>query len=266
MSGGNQIDGILQRTTDESSRFRYLRISSYEKISGTNYMFAVNFGNDIRLESIVKVNVVSVTFPNVFYNIYAGSNTMTLVVNLVNNNFTIPPGRYTVNQVLIIMQTQLNATYGANYFTLSIDSRGYVNITSSNLVDTLHVLSSPLATLLGFLNNTPTVHSLTASAFPNFLGATMLFIHSDNMTPNITYINSINNNVNDINGFLSIPITDPWGASVIYFPNDQDRITLNPTLGMNLKTINFTLRVNGGRLATEFVNGEFIMVLKVFYK
>jgi len=265
MSGGNQIDGILQRSTDESSRFRYLRISSYEKISGTNYQFAVNFGNDIRLESIVKVNIVSVTFPNIFYNVYAGSNTMTLVVNSTNYGFTYTAGRYTVNQLLTNIQSQLNAVFGVNYFALSVNERGYVEI-FSNLTDTLQVLASPLATLLGFLNNTAVVGPLIASTFPNFLGATMLFVHSDNMTPNITYINSINNNVNDINGFLSIPITDPWGASVIYFPNDQDRITLNPTLGMNLKTINFTLRVNGGRLATEFVNGEFIMVMKVFYK
>lgn len=268
MSGGNQIENsVLNRVTNESCCYKYLRISSKERNDGgTPYSFKVSFGNDIRLEKVYKVNVVSMQCPNVFYNVVVGKSTFSIIINSVTYNTTLTPGRYTVAAAMGKITTALNLLTGATQLTYSLTD-GFVTLTSSILTDVIRVVGNDLGIQLGFEGVITSTGVYVATTYPNFLGVTMLYLHSSMLFPNITYLNDNQGNVNDVNGFVSMPINEPFGVLNNYLGQSNDEIVIDPVQGRVAKTFDITMRGNGGRLLIEFPqNAELILILKIFYK
>ena len=154
---------------------------------------------------------------------------------------------------------------GAGYVTSSIvNNRAVLSATPPNLL-IVSAVNNPMAYPLGFLNSV-LGSSISGSSVPSLSGATVLYIHSSTVGNNATYLNTNSNNVTDVNGVFTLPMTKGFGAieSTMFESGNNQKLILGSS-GMPIRQMKFTLRVNGGRLYTELTpNLEFILVLKAF--
>ncbi len=265
MSNADQLGGVLQRSNLESKTFKYFRLSSREINSGTPSNFTVVLGNDPALDRAVMIQPVACVFPNLANNVNSSNNALSVMINGNTYNVFIPPAYYSasalataIEQVInpLVIGTILNVTVVGGLFVFTV-SAGIVAVDAA----------SSLAPYLGFIYLVAPAISITAPTLPNLVGATMLFIHSNTIASNATYLDSDNAGVRDVNGFLSVPITAAYGGQQAYEFTESQLIVLGGQEGRSVRSLSITLRVNGGRLYTELDSAqEFILVLKMFYK
>ena len=179
---------------------------------------------------------------------------------------TIPDGYYTLNQVATLIVSQINAVKGASYIAYSIVNNYLVlTVTGADIITIVNV--SNLSITLGFTTTQGPSTVLTANALCNLTGMTVCYVHSTIISNNLTYLNTNNGNINDVNGAFTIPINAPWGSNQIHHFDESQKIVLNTSSGVPCKQLNFTIRKNGGVIYSELTsNQEFILVLKLFYK
>lgn len=273
-NAGNQLDGVLQRSNNESVRFKYLRISTRELSSGIPCNFSVNFGNDIGLSKVGFVQAVNCVFPNLGNNINSTNNVLRMECTGVEHTITIPIGYYTATTLGTAIANAVNAFMGTGWLTVSLSPFGYfVFATLGGIaIDTVKA-TSPMASYLGFTELIFAAPTIVATTLPNLVGMTVLYIHSSTISNNATYLaasdatpgGANSGNVNDVNGYLTIPVTCAYGGQQSYDFGDSQKIVLGSPQGMPCRNLNFTLRTNGGRLYTELGAGqEFILTLKCF--
>ena len=84
---GNKLEGETVHKYDETIRFKYLRISNQERISGDANAFKVSFGNDPRLGNVCSVRVISASIPNTGYNISneIGNRRISIIFTIINS-------------------------------------------------------------------------------------------------------------------------------------------------------------------------------------
>jgi len=266
MNIGNQLPGVLQRSNDESVRFKYLRISSNERASGGDpYNFTVNFGNDGTLDRCMFIKPIACICPNIANNISValGNNTFLLSATGTGITFVAPDGFYSISVLLADLVAYINSIKGAGYCAGTIVNNHVVlTVTGSDLLG-IGAVNNPMAYALGFTNNGFGT-SVTAASLPSLSGATVLYVHSSTVGNNATYLNTSNNNVNGVNGIFTMPMTNGFGSVESKLFDDSQKLVMGSS-GMAVRQINFTLRVNGGRLYTEMtLNQEFILVLKIY--
>ena len=265
MNMGNQIGGTLMRTNNESCCFKYLRISSKEiSAQYMPYNFTFNIGNDARIDRCMYIQPISCIFPNLGENISStlSNNTFNLICNGIVRTVTIPNGYYNSSELMAYIQSAINAYVGAGFLTITMSNHRFL-WTSTGII-ALTYANNPMASTLGFTQNIGSVSTFISPNVPNLTGSTVLYIHSNTVSNNATYINSSNNNVNDTNGLLTIPINCAYGGQQIYNFNETQKFVMGSS-GTPVRQIVFTLRTNGGRLYTELTpNQEFILVLKIF--
>lgn len=266
MNIGNQLPGVLQRSNDESVRFKYLRISSNERSSGGDpYNFTVNFGNDGSLDRCMYIKPIACICPNIANNISEELKNNNLIVNCTGTDvsYTAPDGFYSVADLLANIVIKINSIKGTGYCSGTIaNNRVVLTVTGSDTLG-LSPVNSTMAYALGF--TMPAFGaSLFAFAVPALSGATVLYIHSSTVGNNATYLNTSNNNVNGVNGIFTMPMTGGFGTVESQLFDDSQKLVMGSS-GMAVRQLNFTLRVNGGRLYTELTpNQEFILVLKIY--
>jgi hypothetical protein len=269
---GDELAGLKVIQHDDTNRFKFFRISSKERTSGTPSSWNVNFQNDSRFDKVVEVHLVSISFCNCFPNVSAakGNNTFEAVGTVAGAiSFTVPDGFYTTTTLMAEIQTQLNAAIAPS--TVAITQDGTTNritftITGAETIAYENVASgSTISDALGIINNSAALGTFTADAVPNLNGETMLYVHSPDLAQNLTYLSSATG-VNDVNGMFSVPITVPVGAYQSYQPDEQDRIVYGRH-GRSLRNFRITLRGNGGRQLTEMPdNHETVIVLKMLWE
>lgn len=263
---GNDLHGVLQRANDESTRFKYLRISSKEIApGGTPYNFTVNFGNDCTLDRCMFIIPVMIVCPNIANNVSValGNNTFRITAGGTAIVYVSPNGFYSLSDLLGNIATYINSIMGAGYVVNSIVNNRATLTSSGTLV--LTILNNPMAATLGFLDDVMGT-TITASAAPALSGATVLYVHSSTIGNNATYLNTNTNNVVDINGCFQMPMTKGYGAieSSTFESGNNMRLVLGCS-GTPIRQLKFTLRTNNGRIYDELTdNQEFIMVLKAF--
>ena len=266
MNNGSQIPGVLQRSNDESFNFKYLRISSKEIApNGTPYNFTVNFGNDLKLEETIVVKPIACICPNVANNISVALGNNIFLITCTGNGitYTAPDGFYSISDLLGLIVAYINGIMGVGYCTGTLVNNYVVfSTTAGNLIG-VSAVNNPMAYSLGFIGSA-FGQTVTATALPVLTGATVLYIHSATVGNNATYLNTNNNNVNDVNGIFTMPMTNGFGAVESVLFDDGQKLILGRT-GRSTKQLSFTLRVNGGRLYTELtINQEFILILKIY--
>jgi hypothetical protein len=270
---GNKLEGETVHKYDETIRFKYLRISNQEKLSGTPNVFRVSFGNDPRLGQVCSVRVVSAMIPNTGYNISPEIGNQRIIINFTLAGLydtTIPAGFYNIGQLITYLTTDINAVIFPNTISIlqdPITQRLTFTVTGAEQLQIVGGPSFPYAnnsTLAPFLGATDLLigpaTSLTVPSFPNLRGDTMFYVHCNQIANNSTYLNS-GMNILDVNGLISIPVNAPWGAVQTYLGKDYDRIIY----GMNCKSINefdISLYRNHGRLLDLDPNEEATIVLK----
>ena len=89
---------------------KVLVINSRDKILGTNTNFTVQFQDSISQE-ILRILIKDVFVPNQFYNIDSSNNYIEYKqgIGLVNFNDTITPGQYNIDQLILALETKINA-------------------------------------------------------------------------------------------------------------------------------------------------------------
>ena len=267
MNLGNQLPGELMRMNAESLRFKYFRISSKEIFSpDTPYNFTFNCGNDSTVDRCMFIQPISCIFPNLANNISTaiGNSTFNLICNGVVRTTVIPDGYYSVSNLTSLIQTNINTIVGVGYLTITTVNNRLTWTASGGGTLALTFLNNPMASTLGFNSDILASPSFTSPDVPSLTGMSVLYIHSQTMANNVTYLNTNTNNVTDVNGFITVGVNTAYGGQQITTFNETQKIVLG-CAGMPVRQLRITLRTNGGRLYTELSkNQEFIFVVKLF--
>lgn len=270
----NELEGTLVRTHADTKRFKYLRISNQERVSGTPYDFECAFGTDVRMDHVIELHLHSVSIPNIANNVSAAIDNNVFQANFTIAgpfNIVIPDGFYSTSSMLAYLTTQINAFIGPS--TIAITQDPITNLITFTITgaETMQILSlasgSTLAPTLGiYADSGAGLATYTTTSIPNFRGATYYFIHSLELGSNVTYLISQNGQTFDVNGIFSIPVDVAYGVNQTYHADSElDQIVFGRS-AYSLRRFRITLRTNHGRLLTELPeNAEVVIVLKVFW-
>lgn len=270
MTSGNVFGGTLIREHDDTERFRFFRVSSKERVSGTPYNFEVNFGNMPELNNIGEMHLLHASIPNIMNNISTeiGNNIFSFDATVAGPGQTINinDGFYATTTLIGELQTEINLLIAPS--TISITQNANSNKIEWTITgaDTIDFKASGLGRTVGILTDSGVVSNFTSPALPSLNGSTVFYIHSSDISTDKTLINSSSGGINAVNGAFTIPISVPYGTYQDYTGNENlDRIVYGRD-GRNIRGFRITLRTNEGRLCTELTdNFEWITVLKVIY-
>lgn len=274
---GNDLPGTRVTLHDDVVTYKFLRVSSNEILSGTSTAFQVNFGNDVKLTKTMEVHLLSAVIPNVNPNIsaYRGNSTFTMTFAVGGTmTVTLPDGQYNITQVLDYLSTGFSAIMVNGPIVFSISPT--TNLVTWNIpgglnqaqITGLQASSPSLNWTLGFTQSTGAfATTATAASIPNLTGDTIFYIHSAILGNNQTYLNSNSGNINDVNGWVAIPVTVPFGYSQTFEGSELDGRVVLGSVGKPTNQFDITIRTNGGLLLPPFPpNFEMILTLKLYYK
>lgn len=269
----NELEGSDVVLFNQSRRFRELRIASNERTNGDPYNFLASFGNDIRMDHIVGLELQAITIPNIADNVSSaiGNDVFTMTFGIAGNfTTTLAPGFYNTSQLITQLMTDINLFIGPSVMTITQDlitNRLRFEITAGpeTFTTELPATGNLLAPTLGMTTVVGPTTIAALDALPNLRGSTVFFIHSLELGQNDTYLLATSGDVNDVNGIFTVPVNVPYGAMQTYRPVDQDRIIFG-RLGVSARNFQVTIRTDNGRLYTELTDNQpFIMVFKVYW-
>lgn len=269
MAEGNSFSGQLVRQHDDNERYTFIRVSSKERTNGEPYNFIATFGNDTKLDNITEIHLMHASIPNIMNNVSAslGNNEFTFTGTISGpQTILFTDGFYTTNQIIARLQSEINLVIAPS--TIAIEQNAITNKITFTITgaETILYNDTGLNNTIGFTSPIGPVGAVSAQALPSLNGSTMFYVHSTEMSNNNTLLISQGSNIEDVNGAFTIPISVPYGVYQDYVGNENlDRIVFGRT-GRSLRKIQFVIRTNGGRLATEITdNFEVVLVLKVLY-
>ena len=236
-----------------------LRISSNEVVGGTCNNFEVIFGSNTSdiLSRVTEVQIKAVSFKNSVYNVNTNNNTFKLIHSVDGElTITIPPGQYIMTDLITALKTQIDASASSFVVTITQDP---INFKLTFVASFGAFIFEP-STLLGFTVDSEFQGNVTADSLPDLGGLSMLHIHSPQLGE--TLISSeASQNVSRVNGFLSIPITAPFGFNQAWEGNSTHVLEFERP--RNLQKISFTLRDGDGRLIDCDENQDTVIVLSL---
>lgn len=265
---GDRLEGTLVTQHDDTKAYKFYRISNKERANGDPYNFTVNFGNDPRLDRITEVHLMSASIPNVFPNVSAakGNSTFQATATIAGAiSFVVPDGQYSTSTLSAYLKSQIDPLIAPSTVAITQDSNTQKLTFTITGAETISYLSegsgSTLAPFIGILSDSAALGTYTADSTPALNGETMFYIHSNELANNSTYLPT-RQNVTDVNGFVSIPVTVPYGAYQNYQPTEALDRAVFGRAGKSMRELRITLRGNGGRLLTELTD-QFDMVIVV---
>ncbi len=274
------------RTSGESNVItpfsKYIRISNFDRVSGTPSEFAVDLSNDFNIKRATSIWTVSCSLPHKFSNIYYNS------ANNNNNNLylfaqravpaanvlvfvTVPPGQYTVNQLMTTLQNLINpilvSTFGVGSsitFTLNpITNKIEYTITNFDTIQFLNSVNvSTIAYVLGFTNDTIPAASGSLPFIPNLSGPSMVFLHSQEFNGAGTFLSTNR----PVSTFCAIPIKVAYLDTIYYESIGSMQDYINLKTSKTISTVNIKVRGQDGSILQLGDNDELIITLKVFYE
>ena len=272
----------------KNSRSRFVRISSEDKVVGTNNKFKVDLQSAGGVIDNVKGFVVhSIECPNVFNNITTNNNRIDVSFPGPHTetpfNIGITPGYYLIDDLINQINTQVAAEIASNgdAYTLVFSKVGIFpterievsvsgvstgtlclfnrpNDILSNLGIESDVNSLPGSTPFCVNNGVPVI----AQNIPNLIGETAVYVHSRILAAN---------NLSEASGTFSVVdklnLDKPYGA-VCYsnFNNDTTHMkNYYPfETKQTLRTVDINLRNRTGQLLVLPNNFYFTMMIKIF--
>jgi hypothetical protein len=251
-----------------------LRVSSdfrsLPTMSTTN--FEVLYGNTQLVQAISRIVFLNCDIPNVFYNI---NDTGYNFQNMGNNRFiyrnssggdisvVIPPGQYTIQQVLDIINLDIivNGFYTPsngiiltlNTLTGKIEYQNTTSFQSFGINDGIYLpggFTSTMSNYLGFQTGVAWGYApFVASAnFPNLNGLAEVYLTSQKMSDFSSMVVGYGIVYPVI---LNVPLDEPFGSYVNwrnYNPELQDIEFPSITAGVNLQSIDLQLRDKWGNI------------------
>ena len=264
---GDSLAGLEIRNHTDTKAYKDIRISSKDRLSGEPYNFNINLGNASDLDRVVEIHLISASIPNICYNISSanGNNIFSFTGTISGvQQIVIDDGFYTTSQIMTILKNEIDLVIAPS--TITIEQSEFTKKITFTVIgaDTLLYPNTGLNKTIGILNQIGPLGTATAQGLPALNGSTMFYIHSQDISPNKTYLNS-NNGIRDVNGGFTIPIDVPFGFYQEYHPTDLDRQVYG-RFGKSLKNFAITLRTNGGRLVTELTdNFEMVLTIRFYW-
>jgi hypothetical protein len=264
---GDRLSGLQVIQHDDTKHYKFYRISSKERSSGTASNFTVLFGNDSRFDRVTECHLISASIPNIMNNISAdiGNNVFTANASIAGPiSVVFVDGYYNTNEVIARLESEINLIIAPS--TISITQNAFTNkLVFSVTGEAIQYDNTGLNFTLGITENIPAVASVSAQSLPNLTGTTMIYIHSRDIAQNVTYLGS-DGAVNDVNGAFSIPVNVPYGVHQSYSGNENLDRQVYGNAGRSIKGLQIVLRGNGGRELTELNdNFESVITLKLMY-
>ena len=272
----------------KNSRSRYVRISSEDKVVGTNNKFKVDLQSAGGVIDNVKGFIVhSLECPNVFPNVASYNNNFIVSfpgpATETDLNLNVPVGYYLIDDLINVMNAQIAfqiATNGDAYtlvltkvgffpnekiqFEVNGLSAGICNLFTSDttILPTLGVESAPNAIPpnipFQLANGVPVI----AQNIPNLIGETAVYVHSRVLCAN---------NLSEASGTFSVVdklnLDQPFGSTCYSnFNNDTTHMkNYYPfETKQTLRTVDINLRNRKGNLLELPSNFEFTMMIKIF--
>lgn len=266
---GNQFSGTLIREHDDTERFRFFRVSSKERITGEPYDFDVNFGNLSELANVGEIHLMQASIPNIMNNVSVaiGNNAFTYTGTISGPQTVLfTDGFYSTNQIIARLQSEINLAIAPSTIAIAQNAiTGKITFTITG-AETIQYDNTGLNFTIGITETIPAVGAVSAQALPTLNGSTVFYVHSQDISTNKTLLNSLDGDINDVNGAFTIPVNVPYGVYQSYIGNERlDRVVYGRD-GRHLKNFKITLRTNQGRLCTELTdNFEMVLVFKVIY-
>ena len=271
---GDDLVGTRVVQLEDTNRFKYYRVQSSEAVSGPNYNFNMLFGNDVRMDQVIAVGLDKVVVMNGMPNVSAtkGNTVFSFIGSTIGaQSIVIAGGYYTTATLMSALQTQLNAILSGVGTTYTLTQNAITNLitfTRTAGAETLRFLPAPanaMASTLGIITGSVGfVANYTTECIPDLTGEKVIYLHSAEIAPNLTYIGT-NGQVSDVNGAFTIPVNVPIGQYQTYDGKDSDRIVMGRH-GRPIRGFNFTLRGYGGRILSDMpANASVVIVLKLFY-
>ena len=171
----------------EASRIEY--INSANRIAGTNenFTYALTMAPN---ETYDKVCVLFANIPVSYYLVKDGSNTFQLKELSTTVTITVPPGNYSVNSFITVVNTLLNANSPNSWsYTMSINnsftnvSNGKINYSvSGNSGQPILIFTTALYDQFGFDAHSTNIfvsNNLISLNVVDFIPETTMYIYSD---------------------------------------------------------------------------------------
>lgn len=269
---GDRLTGTLVTQHDDTKAYKMFRISSKERTGGTPYNMTANFGNDPRLDRITEAHLISASIPNVFPNVSAakGNNTFQATATIAGAiSIVLDDGFYSTSTLSAKLKALIDPIIAPSTVAVTQDSvtqKVTFTITGAETISYLSEGSgSTLAPFIGIISDSAVLGTYTTDTPPALNGETMFYIHSRELASNSTYLPTTQN-VTDVNGFISIPVTVPFGSYQQYQPTENLDRAVYGRAGKSMRDVTLTLRGNGGRLLTELTdNYEVVLVIKLMF-
>jgi len=254
----------------------------------TTSNFEVIYGNTQLIQAISRIVMINCDIPNVFYNIAAtGYNFQ----NIGNNRFIyrnssggdisviIPPGQYTIQQVLDIINLDIivNGFYtpsngvilSLNPTTGKLEYQNTTGFQSFGINDGVYLpggFTSTMSNYLGFPNGEPWGYApaVVSANFPNLNGLAEVYITSQKMSDFSSMVVGYGIVYPVI---LNIPLDQPFGNYVnwkSYDPELQDIEFPSITQGVNLQSIDLQVRDRWGNIV-DLGGLPFNLIAKVYH-
>lgn len=256
----------------KNSKSRFVRISSEDKVSGTNNKFVVNLESSGGAIDNVKGFIVhSAQVPNIFYNVPEYKNELQVTKQTGNVVYTIfiAPNQYTVSDFLAQLKSQIDAFIFPDTASVALDPFGKIVFSWSGDAYAFTEANREATTMRDIIGLTESdaqgifYTAQNMSAPVNLIGETECYIHSRVLCPS---------NLVEANGAFSvvdkINLDEPYGSMCYtnynndtthmmrYFPYESRK---------TLRTVDINLRTRTGELLELPDNFTFSMMIKIFY-
>ena len=261
---------ITSNESIKNSKSRLLRLSSEDKITGTNGRFTINVLSSGGLIDNVKGYIVhSIQAPNLFDNIPTYANVFTVIktTGAITYNITIPNSYYYIDDLVAILTSTISTAIADTVVVTKTGGTSTKKFTFAFAGDEYTIQgSSTIASRLGITADLvcPDGVATTAPQIPNLLGETELYIHSRDLAPN-----------NLIEGSGSFSVVDKLDlyqnyGGMCYSSFNTDSTHFKKYFPFEslktLRTVRITVRNRTGEVLTLPENFNLSVMLMLFYK
>tara|TARA_R110002126_G_scaffold255844_3_gene398864 strand:+ start:783 stop:1571 length:789 start_codon:yes stop_codon:yes gene_type:complete len=261
---------LTSTETIKNSKSRLLRLSSEDKVLGDNGRFKIDLiSNGGAIDNVAGYVVHSIQCPNVFDNVPAYANVLTLVkaTGAVSYDVVIPQSYYYIDDLITTLTTAINT---ATPDTVAIIKTGFAPVQKLSFTFTgdsydLKV-SSTVASRLGLTADLtcPDGVATVLQSIPNLAGETEIYIHSRTLAPNNLMEGSGSFSVVD-----KLPLDQQYGA-MCYSNLDNDDTHYKKYFPYEslktIRTVSLTVRNRTGQILTLPSNYNLSMMLMIYYK
>lgn len=252
-------------------RNKILRIESSDKddSASSNSNFRVSLSSIVDLKNVKKIELSTVIFPNIFYNVRTGYDDVILLTEngQAQMTITVPEGWYSITQLMAKLKVLIDAQLVAGSVAVTQDENSklitftFTGTTAS--VDNLDALST-LSPNLGFITNGATGASYTGTVMPNLGGLNDIYIMSSALGRSNLMESTTNKLGKNRDCVGIIPITAPFGGSNVWeSQNDLNTITYYGE-ERSLSEIDIRLENADGDLI-DLQNFEIKLIFKIHY-